>query len=405
MLGLYIHIPFCKKICDYCDFATIQAPERLYVEYLDLLEKEIRCFAARNRAVDARNSAAVFSAVAPPAATPTAAAPCAALSQVETLYLGGGTPSILPPELLDRLFQLLKTAGVPLKTLKEATLEFNPESCTADRLQVALENGITRASLGLQTFRPQLLTAVSRTHSVEQGLAALDLLTKTPNLEVSADLMFNLPGQSQTDFLEDLERLSAFPLNHISFYGLKVDPRSRLGFRIARGELYVDEDLYAPMYREGVDLLANRGFDRYETSNFAKPGHESLHNLNYWQRGEYLAFGPSAHGFYNGVRFSSPEKYAPWRDYVNAGCPTEGLSLDPIGPEERIAEYIQLSLRTKYGLNAATLASYGAKISEKSIVRWESCGFLKRTQNGMVLVNDGWLFMDRVVEDLYSNLE
>ena len=378
MLGLYIHIPFCEKICDYCDFFTIQGPNRLHGEYLDLLSREISAFGKRHPGV---------------------------FSQVETLYLGGGTPSILSPEALFRLFSILGDAGVPLFSLKESTMEFNPESTDSERLSVAVENGITRASLGLQSFRPELLQAVGRRHTPESGLAALERLLSKPGLRVTADLMFNLPVQTVSQFLEDLDSLSAYPLGHISFYGLKVDPRTRLGHRLEKGLVQVDEDLYGDMYREGVGLLESKGFERYEVSNFARLGEESLHNLNYWRRGQYLAFGPSAHGFFEGVRYHAPDRYPEWRRYVEAGCPENLLTRDPIGQEEAIAELIQLSLRTKYGLDVAALQELGARLPEKSVSRWVAQGYLKWQGGNLVLDGDGWLFMDTVVADIYSNLE
>jgi len=381
MLGLYIHIPFCKKICDYCDFFTIQGPSRLHGEYLDLLSREMELFAGKHPQV---------------------------FSRVETLYLGGGTPSLLSPELLENLFSRLANLGVPLHALRESTMEFNPESTDSERLKVAARNGITRVSLGLQSFKPELLQAVGRTHSVEQGFSALELLLSS-GLRANADLMFNLPGQTLDQFLEDLEKLSSYPLGHISFYGLKVDPRTQLGRRVEKGQVQIDEDLYGDMYRKGVALLQSKGFDRYEVSNFAKTGQESLHNLNYWQRGEYLAFGPSAHGFWEGVRFHAPERYPQWRRYVEASCPESALSKDPVGREEEIAETIQLSLRTKYGLDLEQLKRLGVSLSEKVVDRYIDRGFLERRGNRIALCGDGWLFMDGVVADLYnaaySNLE
>lgn len=324
---------------------------------------------------------------------------------MKTLYLGGGTPSILSPGQLFRLFSKLKDVGVPLTRLKEFTMEFNPESCDEERVSVALEFGMNRASVGLQTFREGLLNRIGRSHSVGVGLDALELLLRKPNLRVNADLMFNLPGQTLDDFLQDLDRLSDYPVGHVSFYGLKVDPGSRLGLRIARGEESVDEDLYAPMYVEGVDLLSRKGFERYETSNFARPGEESVHNLNYWRRGEYLAFGPGAHGFFEGTRFFAPEMYARWREYVRSGCPKNMLTLDPIGTEEQVAEYLQLSLRTKYGLDLQILQSLGRRVPQRVIDHWVQRGYLKCQKSVMSLTGEGWLFMDQVVADLYSNLE
>ena len=375
MLGLYIHVPFCKKICDYCDFHAFPAPEWLQLEYLNLIEAEMSTFAGRHPGLFGR---------------------------IETLYIGGGTPSELSPDALARLFGVIAGAGVPLRSLREATMEFNPESCDAERVAVALESGITRASLGLQSLHQRLLDRVGRHHDVETGIRALERLVSEPRLRVNADLMFDLPGQTVEDVVEDAARLAESGVGHISFYGLKIDPSRRLGLRIAKGLETVDEDLYADMYLRGVECLETRGFRRYETSNFAREGEESLHNLNYWKRGEYLAFGPSAHGFLDGVRFYAPERYAKWRDYVKAGCPESGLSLDKLAPEDVAAEFIQLSLRTKYGMSPEGLEKLGFSVPGSAFSRWISEGFAEMSDGVFRLVGRGWLFMDTIVLDLYS---
>ena len=375
MLGLYIHVPFCKKICDYCDFHAFPAPEWLQLEYLNLIEAEMSTFAGRHPGLFGR---------------------------IETLYIGGGTPSELSPDALARLFGVIAGAGVPLRSLREATMEFNPESCDAERVAVALESGITRASLGLQSLHQRLLDRVGRHHDVETGIRALERLVSEPRLRVNADLMFDLPGQTVEDVVEDAARLAESGVGHISFYGLKIDPSRRLGLRIAKGLETVDEDLYADMYLRGVECLETRGFRRYETSNFAREGEESLHNLNYWKRGEYLAFGPSAHGFLDGVRFYAPERYAKWRDYVKAGCPESGLSLDKLAPEDVAAEFIQLSLRTKYGMSLEGLEKLGFSVPGSAFSRWISEGFAEMSDGVFRLVGRGWLFMDTIVLDLYS---
>ena len=273
MLGIYIHVPFCAKICDYCDFRVMPANTRLFEEYTNLLEREIFAFAKAHSNV---------------------------LSQARTLYLGGGTPSILPSSCLERIFATLENCGVLVHELDEVSMEFNPESCTEESVQTALACGVRRFSLGLQTFSQELLDRIGRRHTVERGFEALNLLTSFPQAKVSADLMFDLPGQTVDSFLSDVDRLSDFPLGHLSFYGLNVGERTRLGVRVSRGEESVDDSLYEPMYLGGVKILEKKGFARYEVSNFAKPGDESTHNTNYWNRGEYIGFGPGAHSFFNG---------------------------------------------------------------------------------------------------------
>ena len=259
MFCVYLHIPFCKKVCDYCDFRVMPAQPKLYDDFVDTVCKQIVCFESEHPGL---------------------------LKTAETLYLGGGTPSALPPAYLRRIFECLASVGVDALRLREVSMEFNPESTNECTVESALSLGVNRISLGLQTFDADLLKLVGRSHSVESGLEALRLLTSVPDLQVNADLMFDLPGQTVEGFLADVDRLSDFPLNHISFYGLNVSPRSRLGHRVSRGELSVNEDLYEPMYLGGVEILGRKGFGRYEVSNFAKPGFESAHNQNYWDRGE-----------------------------------------------------------------------------------------------------------------------
>lgn len=389
MFCVYVHIPFCKKVCDYCDFRVMPSQSKIFAEYTDLLRKQIVSFENRNPGL---------------------------LSAAKTLYLGGGTPSELPAEYLCRIFECLASVGLDVSKLSEVSMEFNPESTSRESVKNAMELGVNRVSLGLQTFDADLLKTVGRSHSVEAGLEALNLLTSTPNLQVNADLMFDLPGQTVEGFLADVDRLSNFPLNHVSFYGLNVSPRSRLGHRVGRGELSVNEDLYEPMYMGGVEILERKGFERYEVSNFARSGFESVHNQNYWNRGEYAGFGPGAHSYLHGVRYYAPEIYPRWRDYVKSGCPESMLSVDRLGREDEIMELLWLSLRQSKGISAEDLKKMGITLDKSVCERWISKGFLTteklanllQTQSSLRLNGRGWIFMDDIVTDLansYSNLE
>lgn len=389
MFGVYLHIPFCFKICDYCDFRVLPAISSLFQEYTELLCKQIESFESGHPGL---------------------------LGTAKTLYLGGGTPSALPGDCLRRIFLTLREVGVDVERLSEISMEFNPESTSADRLDLARRLGVNRVSLGLQTFDANLLRLVGRSHSVRAGLDALRLLTSVGSLQVSADLMFNLPCQTVDGFLEDVDRLSDFPLNHLSFYGLNVSSRTRLGHRIAKGELSVDDSLYEAMYLGGVEILEKKGLARYEVSNFARPGFESIHNRNYWDRGEYVGFGPGAHSFLDRCRFCAPELYPRWRDYVLAGCPENGLNVDNLDEEDEIMELLWLSLRQSRGIILNDLAKNKIKLSEECCSKWIEKGFLKREivtnflQNtqSLRLEGRGWIFMDDIVTDLansYSRLE
>ena len=375
MLGIYIHVPFCAKICDYCDFRVMPANMRLFEEYADLLEREIRTFAAAHTG---------------------------ALSQARTLYLGGGTPSILPGACLERIFATLENCGVLVHELDEVSMEFNPESCTEESVQTALACGVRRFSLGLQTFSQELLDRIGRKHTVERGIEALNLLTSIPHAKVSADLMFDLPGQTVDSFLSDVDRLSDFPLGHLSFYGLNVGERTRLGVRVSRGEESVDDSLYEPMYLGGVKILEKKGFARYEVSNFAKPGDESTHNMNYWNRGEYIGFGPGAHSFFNGRRFCAPEMYPRWREYVNAGSSDSALTYDELNDDDILTERVWLSLRQRSGLDLNALASDGIVVKPDGYMPWVDKGFATVNGGILKLVGRGWIFMDSVVTDVLN---
>ena len=375
MLGIYIHVPFCAKICDYCDFRVMPANTRLFEEYADLLEREIRAFDEAHPE---------------------------ALSQARTLYLGGGTPSILPSVCLERVFATLEACGVRVKTLDEVSMEFNPESCTEESVHTALACGVRRFSLGLQTFSQSLLDRIGRKHTVERGFEALRLLTSLSQVKVTGDLMFDLPGQTVDSFLNDVDCLSDFPLSHVSFYGLNVGERTRLGGRVARGEETVDDSLYEPMYLGGVEILERKGFARYEVSNFAKPGDESLHNMNYWNRGEYIGFGPGAHSFFDGRRFCAPEMYPRWRDYVNAGSPDSALIYDELDDNDVLTERVWLSLRQRSGLDLNALKSDGIVVSPEGYMPWVEKGFATADGGVLKLAGRGWIFMDSVVTDVLN---
>lgn len=385
MFCVYLHIPFCKKVCDYCDFRVMPAQSKFYKEYADVICKQIVCFEGERPGL---------------------------LKTAETLYLGGGTPSALPPTYLRQIFECLASVGVAAGRLREVSMEFNPESTDEYTVESALSLGVNRVSLGLQTFDADLLKLVGRSHSVERGLEALRLLTSMPNLQVNADLMFDLPGQTVEGFLADVDRLSDFPLNHVSFYGLNVSPRSRLGHRVSRGELSVNEDLYEPMYLGGVEILERKGFERYEVSNFAKPGFESSHNRNYWDRGEYAGFGPGAHSYIGGTRFYAPEIYPRWKDYVNSGCPADALMVDRLNRDDELMELIWLSLRQSKGLRFEDLRALGIDNPESRsaacVDKWIRKDFVINEGGILRLKGRGWIFMDEIVTDLanaYSNLE
>lgn len=381
MFGIYIHVPFCRKVCDYCDFRVIPSNGRLFQEYSDLLCREIELFDRRNPGV---------------------------LKNAETLYLGGGTPSLLPQDVLSQIFECLRSVGVEMSSLREISMEFNPESTTESSVEHALSLGVNRISLGLQTFDSQLLARIGRSHSAETGGRALRLLVEYPQIQTSGDLMFCLPGQTIQSFLDDVDRLSDYPLSHISFYGLTVNPRTVLGQKVRKGAFLVDENLYEPMYTGGVRILEHKGFNRYEVSNFAKLGFESVHNRNYWNRGEYAGFGPGAHSFRENKRFYAPEIYPRWREYLRADAPVNCLTVDELNRDDVLMEVLWLSLRQSSGLDFSVLENLGFDLPEKKYGKWLDKGYLELNRDSaggqrrsfLRLQGRGWVFMDDIVTDL-----
>ncbi len=377
MKGLYIHVPFCKKICGYCDFATLPGSRRLFAEYVDLLLRE----------AELRLSKWKFGT-----------------SGFSTAYLGGGTPSELPRLELSRLVRGLESLGVDFSKLLEVNVECNPDSASEEFLECAHLLGVNRFSLGLQTFDDSLLQAIGRRGTARENresLARLVEFTRKTGTRASADLMFWLPGQSLDRFRDDVAELAKSGIGHVSFYGLTLGSKTVLENRMRKGLFALDEALYPEMYESGVRILRNFGIERYEVSNFARPGDEGLHNRNYWRLGEYLGLGPSAHGFDGSVRSAAPIRYAAWKRWVEDGCPDSGLEKDALGKKERVEERIWLSLRTREGLDLQSLESEeSARIPEKRIERWRRLGFVERDGSRLRLVGRGWLMMDSVVSDL-----
>ncbi|MFA6434331.1 MAG: radical SAM family heme chaperone HemW [Elusimicrobiales bacterium] len=315
MPGLYIHIPFCRRKCGYCDFASLAGGEELIDPYLEALKLE----AARERSVFARP---------------------------ETLYIGGGTPSLMEPAQLKKLFSSLENAFGAVKDMKEATVEANPESLTPEKAGLLKAAGVGRISLGLQTSQNGLLNRLGRLASFEDFLNAFRLLRLAGFDNLNIDLMTGLPGQSTANFLETLERTLALKPEHLSFYALEVHE----GTAFAADGVREAPEQAAAMFETAVPVIEAAGFHHYEISNFARPGRESAHNLNYWNQGNYLGLGAAAASHIDGLRRTNtkdPERY------IRTAADPEGPALEYseiLTPAQRKAEKIMLGLRKTGGI-------------------------------------------------------
>ncbi len=322
--GLYIHIPFCLKKCLYCDFYSLEGQTLGIIDtYISALLKEAGFYRER-------------------------------LRRVNTIYIGGGTPSILEINQLRALLEGL-SGYLKKEQIIEFTIEANPKSITREKLLLMKEYGVTRISLGVQSFREEDLLILGRTHTVQEAFRAIEAI-KSCSFELSVDLIYGIPGQTFRDWADNLLRLIDFPrlsqeppIEHISTYELTVEEGTPLSKEIKSGHLRKppDEEL-AKIYEYTVGFLEERGYIHYEVSNFAMPARECLHNLNYWKRGEYIGLGAGAHSFLDGERRENLELQE-YIDFINKGrAPVKKVIR--LTPQDELMEFIMLGLRLSEGI-------------------------------------------------------
>ena len=330
MAGIYIHVPFCRHKCSYCDFVSF--PDKIdYAEaYMACLYKELKM-----RGDELKDY------------------------EFDTVYFGGGTPSYIPPKLILGAMNQIKKC-FKLKENAEITLELNPGTIGEAKVKTYLEAGINRFSIGLQTAIDSQLADLGRIHNAQDYVFATKLL-KGQNF--STDVMLGLKGQTLEDIRKTIELAVACGSKHISMYALTVEDGTPIYTDYLNGEL-PDSDEVAEMYEYGYKLLEEKGFKRYEVSNFAIPGYESKHNLNYWQRGEYIGVGVSASSFMCGRRFTNSFDLDEYMKCIISGF-FPAVSSEEVKPNEAKFEYVMLALRTTKGLSMEEYqATFGCSLAE-----------------------------------------
>ncbi|MCD8086070.1 MAG: radical SAM family heme chaperone HemW [Clostridiales bacterium] len=318
-LGVYLHIPFCRSKCAYCDFYSLPASDQRMDAYLEALCAHI-----------------------------TESAPYLRGFTIDSVYIGGGTPSFWGEK---RLKKLLKTVNKELSPAKdcEYTLECNPDSVSLKLLKTVRALGVNRISLGVQSARDGELQTVGRPHTFAQAREAVALIRRAKVDNLNLDLIYGLPGQTMESWQESVEAVLALKPEHLSLYGLQVEKGTPL-YRCRDSLDLADDDAQADRYLWAVNRLAQAGYDQYEISNFARPGRESRHNLKYWTMQEYVGFGPGAHSDFGGRRYSFLRDVNAYIEGVLQG----GQLLDQddqIPPRERSAEYLMLGMRTVRGIS------------------------------------------------------
>jgi len=327
-IGLYIHIPFCQQKCLYCDFPSHAGLETLYQPYIAALCREIS------------GVGGVLSS-----------------DIVDTIYIGGGTPTVLTETGLSQILQQVQTSFAVDKNA-EISMEANPGTVDFDKLLALRAAGVNRISFGVQTFDDSLLASIGRIHSAAQGVEAVKMAKRAGINNINIDLMYGLPGQTREQLEDSILQAAALDVTHISAYGLKVEEGTPFAMLQQQGVLNLPaEELDEVMYDLTTQLLPAKGFIRYEISNFAQPGYECRHNLKYWQYQPYRGVGAAAHSFLDSERLANSADVATYIDTALQGLSPIAVREIP-EPSLAMAEYVFLALRTVQGLSVQNFNRY-----------------------------------------------
>lgn len=373
-LGVYIHIPFCRSKCDYCDFYSLTGREGEMDRYLKALLMHIRETAPLSRGY-----------------------------QVDSIYFGGGTPSVFGEK---RLRTVLGEVEKRFDTARdtEVTVECNPDSVDQKWFVHMRRAGVNRISLGVQSANDAELAGLGRPHTFAQAAKAVEDARSAKLKNVSLDLIYGLPGQCLDGWKETVEKALALEPDHLSCYGLKVESGTALDRRVQRGEVLPDGDAQADMYLWMVERLGQSGYRQYEISNFARPNFQSRHNLKYWMGRPYVGFGPGAHSDFGGRRYSFVRDLDAYIDGILGG----GLIIDEselIPHRERSGEYLMLRLRTTRGVEEWEYRReffMNFDPIEQKLEEYERQGWAERHDRRWNLTPKGFLLSNQLIGDLLS---
>ncbi len=379
--GVYLHIPFCKSRCSYCDFATDVWRDSGAVElYVDALCREIE---GGNP-----SSSEGVGTVPQDDTLPTGRV---SASHIDTIYFGGGTPSLLEPEQIERILNAV-TSVFSVAESAEITMEMNPATVTPEKLDAFRKLGINRASFGVQTFNERDLKLLARGHDADDARQTYRMLREAGFANISFDLIAGLPGQTIEDWSRNLDEAIAMEPEHLSLYLLEIHEGTPLAEQVRSGRRTpIDDELAAEMYEMMLDRLAAAGYEQYEISNFAKPGFESRHNTKYWRLDPVYGFGVSAHSFDGRERYANERDTAKYvssieeegsaevfREIVNIGSETAFLGL-------RLNEGVDIeAYERRFG---AELSLKSSELIERGLVE-SADGRLRLTRKGMLFSNE-----------------
>lgn len=344
-IGIYIHIPFCKHKCYYCDFISYANKENLVEKYVNVLIKEIKDVAIGNK-LDYENGRDD-------------------LLKINTIYIGGGTPSFIESKYIVNIINTVKTYFKIIENA-EITLEANPGTVNEDKLEDYLKVGINRLSIGLQSTNDKLLKEIGRIHTYKEFLNTYALARKVGFKNINADLMIGLPNQTVEDVEKSINNLIDLRLEHISVYSLILEEGTVLEEQVKNGKIKLPEDeKEREMYWKVKKILEKNGYVHYEISNFAKIGCESLHNLDCWKQKEYIGFGVAAHSYTNNVRYSNIENLEEYiANYENDNIADNFIFHEKQTHNMKVKEYMMLGLRK---LNGVCIQEFKEKFAANPI--------------------------------------
>lgn len=356
--GVYVHIPFCRHRCHYCDFNTYDSQEALHAAYVDALIRHIEESPGETRSVT-------------------------------SIFFGGGTPTLLSAWDLGLIVEAVRNR-MDVSTDAEVTVEANPETVTEATFEALLEAGFNRFSIGVQSLAPHVLRGLGRTHSAGRALDAITDARRAGVTDLNADLIFGSPWERPGDWVASLAALVDLGPEHISAYALTVEPGTPLATLVRTGRVPdVDPDVQADRYATAGEVLGAAGYERYEVSNWARPGHASRHNVLYWSAGDYLGFGAGAHGHVAGRRSWAVRLPRHYTDAVGSGEVEEGHEV--LTPGERVGEALALGLRLASGIEVAGFTTrFGeAALADRAaeLNRLEAANLLNRS-NGHIRISE-----------------
>ena len=365
-IGLYIHIPFCKRKCPYCDFYSLEYEDSLADGYIKAVLRNIEHYGE------------IYGKI-----------------EVDTIYFGGGTPSLLKPEMFGEILE--KTAKTFILTSPEISLEANPCTVSLQKLKDLYRVGFNRISFGVQSLCDNELKLLGRLHDSKTAIKAIENAYSAGFKDISADLMLGIIGQDIYSLDNNIKKLTQLPLTHISAYMLKVEQ----GTAYDTPKIYEqipDEDMVADLYLHTIEALEIAGFPQYEISNFSRKGYECKHNLHYWRCEEYIGIGPSAHSFFGGKRYAVPRSL---NDFIDDEFQNEQMTDE--NPAS-FSEYAMLQIRLIEGLNLEFCRDkYFVNIEEilEKSMHLEKNGLMKIQNNRIILTPKGCLVSNQIIGRLF----